>query len=242
VDVPKDHVVRVLGGDAWLHCTTVLNGRNYDGYISHEQIKREVSVTNTTDTGNSYTSQLTMLNHTFAITKEVNFVDGGGFARGAYVRLRNRTISAISTYLNRKYKVRIASPDGSAQPGNGDYPITVAVTHNASAPYSVTLHGGAHGSSAMSTAGGDIFELGQATETSIPDITLAHEGSHMVLGASDEYANASLPARVLTNDHSLMANYYTQGVAQAEIKARHFGFLVTQVGAMFPGRNISIVR
>ena len=27
-----------------------------------------------------------------------------------------------------------------------------------------------------------------------------------------------------------------------EIKARHFGFLVQQVGEWFPGRNISIVK
>ena len=47
---------------------------------------------------------------------------------------------------------------------------------------------------------------------------------------------------MITNDHSLMGDFYTQGIAAAEIKARHFQFLVTQVAAWFPGRTITIVR
>ncbi len=242
IDVPRNHPVEVLGGDAWLHCRTRIGVQDYDGYISHEQIKREVDFTNTTDTGNAYTSKLTMFNHTFAITKEVNFVDSGGFAEGAYVRLRTRTISAIRSYLDRKYKVKIESPEGERQHGDGEYPIVLSVAHNSSADYSVELNGGEAGTSYMSSSGGEIYELGQPGEGMIPDITLAHEGSHMVLGASDEYANARVPARVLTDDHSLMANYYVQGVDEAEIKVRHFGFLVYQISAMFPDRTISIVE
>ena len=41
----------------------------------------------------------------------------------------------------------------------------------------------------------------------------------MILGASDEYANAKVPGRTLYTDHSLMGNYYTEGAAAAEIKA-----------------------
>jgi hypothetical protein len=242
VDVPKDHPVQVLSGDSWLLCTTRIAEVDYEGYISHEQIKREQSFTNTTDTGNDYASLLTMFNRTFAITKEVNFVDDGNFATdGDYEALRSRTINAIQSYLSRKYKVKIISADNE-QPGDGEYPITVGVTHNSAADYSVTMHGAAAGSSQMATGGGHIYEQGQPGEGTIPDITLAHEGSHMVLGASDEYANAAVAARVLTNDHSLMANYYNQGVDEAEIKVRHFGFLVDLVSNWFPGRNISIVE
>jgi hypothetical protein len=64
----------------------------------------------------------------------------------------------------------------------------------------------------------------------------------MILGASDEYASATVPGRAIHTDHSLMGNYYGEGAAAAEIKARHFGFLVKEVAQYFPGRTISIVR
>jgi hypothetical protein len=64
----------------------------------------------------------------------------------------------------------------------------------------------------------------------------------MILGASDEYANAKVAGRVIHTDHSLMGNYYSEGIAAAEIKARHFGFLVKEVSQYFPGRAISIIK
>ncbi len=89
---------------------------------------------------------------------------------------------------------------------------------------------------------GDVYELGQASETGIMDITLAHESAHLVLGADDEYADASDPGRTVYTDHSLLGSYRSEGAAAAEIKARHFGFAVKTVGRWFPGRAISIVR
>ena len=40
------------------------------------------------------------------------------------------------------------------------------------------------------------------------------------MAAVTTLANASVPARVVTTDHSLMGDFYTQGIAAAEIKAQ----------------------
>ncbi len=197
--------------------------------------------TNTTDTGNQYTSQLALLRSGLTISKDVKFVSAGTFAAGKFDALKARLIAAVTSYLTGKFKLKIETPGGTPQEGDGVYPITVQVVDNPSGSYAVTLHGGAHGRSAMSQAGGNIYEQGQGTEVSVPDITLAHESTHMVLGASDEYPSASTPGRTLHTDHSLMGNFYNEGIAAAEVKARHFQFLVTQVSGWFPGRTISIV-
>jgi hypothetical protein len=74
----------------------------------------------------------------------------------------------------------------------------------------------------------------------VKPITYAHEFGHAALGASDEYANPAMPDRVLTNDHSIMANYYQQGIPQAEFKARHFQHIVTEVAKAFAGYTCSL--
>ena len=54
----------------------------------------------------------------------------------------------------------------------------------------------------------------------------AHELSH-TLGLNDEYIDTSVPRRRnatapgVFDDHSLLGNYYTEGVANAEVKLRH---------------------
>ncbi|MFI9586940.1 hypothetical protein ACIHCQ_35110 [Streptomyces sp. NPDC052236] len=197
--------------------------------------------TNTTDTGNAYTSNALVLRNGVLITKEVKFISAGTFAVGGFEALQNRMITAVTSYMTGKYKLRVGPPGGGPTTGDGDYPITVRVVPNPSATYPVTLHGGLHGRSMASAAGGNMYQLGYSGETSVPDIVLAHECGHMILGASDEYANAQLPGRVITNDHSLMGNFYTQGIAAAELKARHLKFLVTVAAGWFPGRTISIV-
>lgn len=198
-------------------------------------------VANTTDTGNRYEAVIALWRSGMVVNKHVHFISDGTFAPGAFDALKARVVAAVTTWLSNKYKVRIASV-GAPQPGDGDYPIYVSCTDDDSADYPMHLHGGAHGRSGVDENEGNIYELGQAGETSVPDITLAHESAHMMLGASDEYANSSVPGRVVTTDHSLMGDFYTQGIAAAEIKARHFQFLVTQVSAWFPGRTVSIVR
>jgi hypothetical protein len=198
-------------------------------------------VTNTTDTGNEYEAVIALWRNGMVVNKHVNFISEGTFAAGGFDALKARLIAAVTSWLSLKYKVRITSL-GAAQPGDGDYPITVSCTDDSSADYPMHLWGGTHGRSGVDEDEGNIYELGQENETSLPDIVLAHESAHMMLGASDEYANASVPGRVITNDHSLMGDFYAQGIASAEIKARHFQFLVTQVSAWFPGRTVTIVR
>jgi hypothetical protein len=199
------------------------------------------SVENTTDTGNEYEAVVSMWRNALVVSKHVKFIEDGTFAAGAFDALKARLIAAVTTWLSRKYKIKIASP-GAPQPGDGEYPIEVICIDDPSADYPMHLHGGESGRSGVDEDEGNIFEKGQGSETSVPDITLAHESAHMMLGASDEYANAKIPHRVVTNDHSLMGDFYTQGIAAAEIKARHFQFLVGQVSAWFPGRAVSIIK
>lgn len=200
----------------------------------------EHAIEESTDTGNTYSQWMALYRNGLYVTKAVSFVETGTFAPGGFAALQARVSSAVTAYLDNKYKIRIASP-GGARDGDGDYPIRISVSSDASG-HRLSMHGGEHGRSNVTESGGDIYELGQATETSVPDIVLAHECGHLMLGASDEYANASMPGRVLHTDHSLMGNFYAEGVAGAELKVRHLQHLATQVSAMFPGRTVTIVR
>jgi hypothetical protein len=218
------------------------------GYAVAEKMLRhgllgEREFENTTDTGNHYRSWVSLYRSGLNISKRVKFVEQGTFAAGGFAALKARIIAAITTYLTGKFKLKIQSV-GAPQEGDGVYPIVVRVIDDSSAPYPLRLRGGAHGRSAVDEDGGDIYALGQGTETSVPDIVLAHESAHMILGASDEYANASVrvTGRVVYTDHSLLGNFYNEGIAAAEIKARHFQFLVRQVSTWFPGRTISIIK
>lgn len=78
------------------------------------------------------------------------------------------------------------------------------------AGWSGPAHGGTlGGDSLMKQAGGHLYEY-ESSNVKEEAITMAHEFGHCLLHASDEYANPAVPGRVLTNDHSIMANYYTQ--------------------------------
>ena len=197
--------------------------------------------TNTTDTGNAYTSNAMILRNGVLITKDVKFDSSGTFGPGGFAALQGRVQAAVTSFMTGKYTLRVGPPGSGPTTGDGDYPITIRVVPSAGAGYVVTLHGGEHGRSAMTGGGGNIYELGQATETSVPDIVLAHESAHMILGASDEYANPSVPGRVVTSDNSLMGNFYSQGIAAAQLKARNLQFLVSLAATWFPGRTITIV-
>lgn len=175
------------------------------------------------------------------VTKEVEFVEKGTFAPGAFNALKTRFINAVTTWLSGKYKVKIASP-GRAAEGDGVYPITVRVVDNSSADYTIRAHGGEHGRSSMGESRGDLYELGQASESGIMDITMAHESAHLMLGSDDEYADPDHADRTVYTDHSLLGDYRAEGAALAEIKARHFGFVVRTVSRWFPGRAITIER
>ena len=48
--------------------------------------------------------------------------------------------------------------------------------------------------------------------------------------------------RAVYQDHSLMGNFYHEGFEKAEIKARHFQFLVPLLSDWFPDSTISIIK
>jgi hypothetical protein len=63
-----------------------------------------------------------------------------------------------------------------------------------------------------------------------PEYTYAHEISHQ-MGLLDEYANDSVPSRKVYDDHSIMGDYYTEGMTQATAKLRHGERLASIIGA-----------
>lgn len=63
-----------------------------------------------------------------------------------------------------------------------------------------------------------------------PEHTYAHEISHQ-MGLLDEYANDSVPNRKVYTDHSIMGDYYAEGMAEAEAKLRHGERLASLIGA-----------
>lgn len=193
--------------------------------------------------GSTMRTPVTLFQSGVAISKDVRFVRAGRFrSSGDFDSLKNRVIDSVRTNLTNRFHLKIETPGGGPpQQGDGEYTIRVNFIDNPSAAYSMTLHGQRHGRMGMSDSSGNVFELGQAGETEPPEIGLAHEGAHVLLGARDEYADARHPARPVFTDHSLMGDFPNEGMAQAQLKPRHFGALVRLVGGWFPGRTVSII-
>lgn len=193
--------------------------------------------------GTRFRTPVTLFQNGVIISKGIRFVRRGRFSDPAdFDTLKNRIIQSVTTFLTNRYKLKIETP-GGAQPGDGEYTIRVQIIDEPAASYQLRLHGQRHGRGAVGANSGDIYELGQAGETVVPDVYLAHECSHIMLGAHDEYAEAGMPAsRQVFTDHSLMGAFYSEGMDQAEIKPRHFGALVTLVSGWFPGRTITIIQ
>jgi len=63
-----------------------------------------------------------------------------------------------------------------------------------------------------------------------PDYTHVHEVSHQ-MGLLDEYADVSVPNRKVYTDHSIMGDYYSEGMTEATAKARHGERLASIIGA-----------
>jgi hypothetical protein len=198
--------------------------------------------TNKTE-GVSFTSQMSLWRDNLVFHKEINFQEKGTFNAGDYAKLKGRCDKAVTDHLSRKFKLRIASPGPEAKPGDGVYPIAVRLLDKPGADYDVRLHGQTHGRSSMGSSSGDVFELGQDTETEAPDVMIAHEFGHAIIGAPDEYADADDPdPRTVYTDNSLMGDFYKEGLAKAEIKARHFSFAVKLVKKYFPDRIVTIEK
>ena len=201
------------------------------------------SISETTDTGNKYTQDL-VLNKTWStiqIQLGINWVKSGTWASDAAFKAFVRSVkTAAYSYLDNKFKI-VCTPNAAAAPGLPTIELPISfILYDFASGYTIRAHGGAPGGdSAMAEAGGDVYEQLADGSKEVP-ITYAHEFGHAALGASDEYANPAVPGRVLTNDHSIMANYYQQGMPQAEFKARHFQHIVTEVAKAFAGYTCSL--
>jgi hypothetical protein len=210
--------------------------------IQREDDTTRTAISETTDTGNKYTQDL-LLNKTSAritISLGVDWKKQGTWASdGAYQKFIRAVKSAAYSYMDNKFKVVCTPKAQGAGTATVELPIDFLIS-DLPGGYSIDVHGGAPGGdSAMAQAGGNIFEI-QSDGTAEEAITYAHEFGHAMLGVSDEYANPAIPGRVLTNDHSIMANYYTQGKAQAQFKARHFQHIATEVAKAFAGYTCGI--
>ena len=62
-----------------------------------------------------------------------------------------------------------------------------------------------------------------------PDYTHVHEVSHQ-MGLLDEYADVTVPDRKVYDDHSIMGDYYKEGMTEATAKPRHGERLAAIIG------------
>ena len=74
-----------------------------------------------------------------------------------------------------------------------------------------------------------------------PDYTHVHEVSHQ-MGLLDEYADVSVPNRKVYDDHSIMGDYYKEGMTEATAKARHGERLASIIGAAVDKKLTSKLR
>lgn len=202
-----------------------------------------VSVSNFTNTLEhptfDITSSVGLLPSKICVFKPVKFEVIGGGTPTQVAAFKQQVLNAVTNILSNKFKVKVASiPPVSS---HKSFPIEVEFKEDTGASFSISLNMGTHGRCICSANRCELFELGQGTETHIPDMTIAHECGHAILGLSDEYADSEYPARTVYIDNSLMGNYYTEGIGTAAIKIRHFGFLATHLGTLLPGKNISII-
>ena len=209
--------------------------------VSRDDVTRS-SMSETTDTGNKYTQDL-VLNKThpsIMVQLGVAWAKQGTWASDVAYKAFIRSVkTAAYAYLDNKFKI-VCTPTA---PGAGQAPIELPITfiiYDYDSGYPIQAHGGTPGGdSAMAQAGGNLYEYASATDIE-EAITFAHEFGHALLGVSDEYANPTMPGRVLTEDHSIMANYYAQGKSEAQFKARHFQHIVTEVAKAFAGYTCSL--
>ncbi len=200
-------------------------------------------ITESTDTGNTYTQDLNVYPHSVIINLAVDWKKTGTWHDEAAFRAFVREVKAHAySYLDWKFKI-VGTPktSGRSAPPPLSLPIAFLLSDKTGG-YPINVWGGTHGTTSMATAGGNIYALGLPSETALPFITPAHEFGHALLGASDEYANPAMPHRVLTNDHSIMANFYQQGIARAEFKVRHFQHILAEVAKQFPNHTCTLVK
>ncbi len=206
--------------------------------------RTSTDISETTDTGNKYTQEL-VLNKKKAylfVYLGVNWKKEGTWASdAAFKKFTKRVKNAFLSYADRKFKV-VCTPKAK---GAGKSPVELPISfliYDYEKGYDIEAHGGKPGDdSFMTQSGGEVYEY-DGDDDPEADITYAHEFGHAMLGVSDEYANPKVAGRVLTNDHSIMANYYAQGIDKAEFKARHFQHIAKEVAKAFAGYTCKIKK
>jgi len=218
-------------------------------------------VQETDDLGGVHTQQLELeRSKLFGTPKAVNIVLGVNWTRDgtwptweAFKAFVQRVKDVSSRYMNGKFKIHCEplQTKSDRQMVPLDLPISIRLEDDANG-FTAQCHGGEHGKSEVKYKPGkggaapdlwaNLYELGQTGEKGLPDVTIAHEMGHAVLGASDEYANAAAPRnRFISKDHSIMGDYYTQGIAQAEFKVRHFRHILAPIAAQLPDYKCTLV-
>jgi hypothetical protein len=61
-----------------------------------------------------------------------------------------------------------------------------------------------------------------------PGVEFVDRGQHLTV---DEYADVTVPDRKVYDDHSIMGDYYNEGIEQATAKLRHGERLAAIIGA-----------
>jgi hypothetical protein len=74
-----------------------------------------------------------------------------------------------------------------------------------------------------------------------PDYTHVHEVSHQ-MGLLDEYVDVSVPGRKTYDDHSIMGDYYQEGMTEATAKPRHGERLAAIIGPVVDKNLTSKMR
>ncbi len=99
-----------------------------------------------TDEGDTIRAPVTLFQSGVVISKDVHFVKAGRFRRSDdFARMKNLVMEAIRLKLTNRFKLKIESPAGSPQSGDGEYTIRVQIIDNNSASYPMVLHGQRHG-------------------------------------------------------------------------------------------------
>jgi hypothetical protein len=115
--------------------------------------------------------------------------------------VKNRAVKSFKKYFDRRFQ--LTDSLGATRP------LRMAINFSHPTPHhEINLRKG--------------YDRGNATNwfTGMDDMTYAHETGHLI-GLLDEYVDARSPDRTIYRDHSLMGDYYKEGMKKAKLKQRH---------------------
>jgi len=151
------------------------------------------------------------------LTIRIDVVPDPGVLADDISLVKAQTRTAFQRYWDRRFNLRGA--DGT------ELPLRTQLDYTATNPHAtVSVHAG--------TGHDDLSNW----YVDSPSLTRAHELGHQ-LGMLDEYVDANAPNRAtaaspgVSNDNSLMGNYYNEGIGKAHVQQRHGDTLATDIGA-----------